>query len=93
MKGHKMEKVPTRQEVRDRLVTLVHEIAGVPVTRITDTATVDNEIELQSVTFVELQVAIEDEYNIQVDPIRVVELNSFGAIVDYIYSIILEGAG
>ena len=89
--GCDMARTPTREEVRDRVATLVHEIAGVARTRISDEATVDNELELQSVTFVELQVAIEDEYNIQVDPIRVVELNSFGAIVDYIHSTILEG--
>jgi acyl carrier protein len=76
---------PTRDEVRRRLVELIHEIAGIPLERITDEATVDDELRMQSVAFVELQVAIEDTYEIQVDPIQVVELNQFGAITNYIY--------
>jgi len=46
---------------------------------------------MQSIAFVELQVAIEDEYQIQIDPIRVVELNEFGAIVDYVYQCAANG--
>ena len=64
------------------MVDLIHEIAGVPVERITDQATVDDELQMQSVAFVELQVAIEDTYEIQIDPIQVVELNEFGAIAN-----------
>lgn len=74
-----------REEVRQRLVTLLSEIAKIPLEQITETATVDEELQMQSVAFVELQVAIEEEYNIQIDPIQVVELNEFGAIVDYVY--------
>ncbi len=80
---------PTREQVRDRLACLMNEIANVPTDKITDTATVDEELQMQSVAFVELQVAIEDEYEIQIDPIQVVELNEFGAIVDYIYGCIV----
>ncbi len=76
---------PTRAEVRQRLIELIHEISGIPVQRITDQATVDDELRMQSVAFVELQVAIEDAYDIQIDPIQVVELNEFGAIADYVY--------
>jgi len=80
----KRKQTPTRDEVRTRLATLVHEIVGVPPEQITDTATIDEQLQMQSVAFVELQVAIEETYNIQLDPIRVVELNAFGAIVDYV---------
>ena len=82
--------VPTIDEVRQRLVCLVSEIAGIPVDQITDRATVDGELQMQSVTFVELQVAIEDEYQIQIDPIRMVELNEFGAIVAYVHQCATE---
>jgi len=63
---------------------LLNEIAGVPFEFITDSATIENELQMQSVAFVELQVAIEEEYDTQIDPIQVVELNAFGAIVDYV---------
>jgi len=82
----------TRAEVRERLATLINEIAKIPLEQITETATVDEELQMQSVAFVELQVAIEEEYNIQIDPIQVVELNEFGAIVDYVHRCTLSGS-
>lgn len=66
------------------MASLISEIASIPAEQISDMATVDDQLQMNSVAFVELQVAIEDEYDIQIDPIRVVELNQFGAIVDYI---------
>lgn len=75
----------TRDEVRTRLVSLVHEIAKIPPEEVTESATLDDQIQLESVAFVELQVAIEEEFDILIDPIQVVELNEFGAIVDYIH--------
>lgn len=77
--------LPTRAQVRERLTCLMNEIAAIPRERITDEATIDEDLQMQSVAFVELQVAIEEEYRIQIDPIRIVELNGFGAIVDYIF--------
>jgi acyl carrier protein len=77
--------VTERSEIRDRLVRLMNEIAKIPVEQITDAATVDEELHMESVAFVELIVAIEEEYQVEIDPIRVVELNQFGPIVDYVY--------
>jgi acyl carrier protein len=75
----------TLPEVKERLVSLINEIAKIPRDRITDHATVDEELRMESISFVELQVAIEEEYGIQIDPVRVVELNEFGAIADYVH--------
>jgi acyl carrier protein len=75
---------PTTAEVRERLASLINEIAGIPREVITDDAAVDRELQMQSLAFVELQVAVEEAYDIQVDPIQLVELNRFGAIVQYI---------
>lgn len=85
-------RIPTRAQVGERLASLIHEIAKIPIDRITDTATVDEELQMQSIQFVELQVAIEEEYDIQIDPIQVVELNEFGTIVDYVYRCAVDRA-
>ena len=85
--------VPTRREVSDRLVQLTSEIAKIPADRITETATIDEDLCLESVTFIELQVAIEEEYQVEIDPIRVLELNQFGAIAEYVYRVIVENGG
>jgi acyl carrier protein len=78
-------RIPTHYEVRQRLASLLNEIAKIPTERITDSATVDEELQMQSITFVELLVAVEDEYQIGIDPLTVVDLNDFGRIADYIY--------
>jgi len=74
----------TRAHVRDVVATLVEEIGKIPRDRIVDGATLDEALRMESVALVELQVAIEDEYDIELDPIRIVELNEFGAIADYV---------
>jgi len=79
------EGVGTPSDIRKQLICFLNEIAEIPKDRITDQATVDEQLQMTSIAFVELQVAIEEEYNIQIDPIRIVELNRFGEIVDYVY--------
>ena len=90
---YKTRSMLVREDVTDRLISLINQIAKVPVDQIQEDATVDNQLQMQSVAFVELQVAIEEEFEVQIDPIRVVELNRFGNIVDYIYECITSGAG
>jgi acyl carrier protein len=75
----------TQRMVRDRIAVLANEIAGIPLHCMTDWATIDEELQMQSVAFVELQVALEDEYQVELDPIEMVELNRFDAIVAYVY--------
>lgn len=60
------------------------------IAAIDDRATLDNELQMESVAFVELQVALEDELGIEIDPVQVVELNEFGAIVQYIHGLVLN---
>ncbi len=82
---HQIQIRPTRREVRERLVALINEIAGIPRERIIEGARVDEELRMESVVFVELHVAIEDEFSTELDPLQVIELNEFGAIVEYVY--------
>jgi acyl carrier protein len=83
--------VAGRAAVRESIVRLINEIAKVPVEQVTDTATVDKDLRMESVTFVELHVAIEDEFQVEIDLLRVVELNRFGAIVDYVCECLANG--
>ena len=76
---------PSKEEVRTRLTQLLVEIAKIPSEHIRDGATVDQQLRMESVAFIEIQVAIEDEYEIELDPLHIIELNEFAVIVDYIY--------
>jgi len=87
-----MGQVISRAALRNRVIDLLQEVAGFSPDAITDTSTIDTDLQMQSVAFVELQVALEDEYQISLDPIRLVELNEFAAIVDYIHRTIEASA-
>jgi acyl carrier protein len=77
---------PSKEQVRTRLKQLLVEIAKIPAEQIRDGATVDEQLRMESVAFIEIQVAIEDEYEIELDPLHIIELNEFAMIVDYIHS-------
>lgn len=77
----------TKEDVEARLRSLLHEIGGIDLDKIVDSATVEDELQMSSLAFVELQVALEEHYQIQIDPIQVVELGSFRAIADYVYEL------
>lgn len=83
-------RIPSKSALAERLASLIGEIAKIPRDRIVPGATIDEELRMESVAFIELQVAIEDEYNIELDPIRVVELNELSAIIDYVYDCVVS---
>jgi acyl carrier protein len=82
---------PSRSQVEAEIIRLLHEIAGIAPDVITAAASLENELQLQSVQFVELQVALEDEYDIEIDPIEIIERGRFDAIVDYVHQCATAG--
>lgn len=81
-----------REEIRRRVAHLLHEVTGIPIENVREDTSIEDDLRMESVAFVELQVAIESEYGIEVDPIQVVELDRFGDVVDYIASLVDGGA-
>jgi acyl carrier protein len=79
---------PTWDGIRDRICVLLQDICHIPAERISDTATIDRELEMESVEMVELQVAIESEYDITLDFMVVLKLNRLDLIIDYIASLV-----
>ncbi len=79
-------------EVRRFLSRALQDIAQIPPEAITDTACLDAELQLESVSLIEVQVATEDEFDIELDAIHVLELNEFRAIVAYISELVLRRA-
>jgi acyl carrier protein len=78
---------PGIDEVRSLLSEFLAVIGRVPLGLAKDGATIDGDLEMESVAFLEVQVAIEDTLGVEIDPVRVVELNEFSAIADYIHSL------
>lgn len=75
---------PTKLEVEEHLAQLLSEVAKIPHERILQGARIDGELRMESVAFIEIQIAIEDKYNIELDSVYLLELNEFGAIADHI---------
>jgi acyl carrier protein len=77
---------PSERDAEDvwNLISSTLADLGVPPEQITPAATIADDLGLESVAFVELQVTLEDELGIEIDPIRVVELNQLSAVVEYL---------
>jgi len=77
--------LPPRSEVRAFLANLLREVCGIEPALITDSARLDRELAIESVHMVQIQVALEQEYDITLDFLEILRLNGFGPICDYIY--------
>lgn len=76
---------PSRDELRQYLVRLLVDVGKVPAEKITDAACVDTDLKIESVAFIEIQIALEEQFDIEIDPVQMLELNQFGSIVDYLH--------
>ena len=75
------------------LSQLLISVGSVPCHNVRNGATIDGDLQMESVAFVELQVALEEQLGIEIDPVRVVELNEFGAIAEYIHGLVVNRSG
>lgn len=78
---------PTLEHVRRRLSSLMREICALDSSEIRDSATIDRDFEMESVQMVELQVAIEQEFDVTIDFLEVLRLNGFRRITEYIHGL------
>jgi len=75
----------TLEDVKQKLRTIVAEVCKISPDSIRDETTIDEDLHLPSLAFVELQVSVEDVFDTTLDPVEVVELNRFGLIAQAIY--------
>jgi len=80
--------VSVEQDVRRFLTLALQDVAKIAPDVIGDGACLDAELAMESVALIEVQVAIEDAYDIELDAIHVLELNEFAAIVKYISELV-----
>ena len=67
------------------LRSLFVEICGIPAAAVTERASIDSELRIESVQLAKVQVAVEEALDVSVDFLEVIRLKSFGPIVDYIH--------
>lgn len=62
----------------------LHQIANVPIHSISSKSVIGEDIELESVALVEFQVALEDKFDVQLDPLEILECGPLDRIVQYV---------
>jgi len=79
----------TRSAVETLLRDLLWEICNIPFSAATDSASIDNELRIESSQLAQIQVEVEDRLDVSVDFLTVLRLRQFREIVDYIYDLTL----
>jgi acyl carrier protein len=76
---------PSRDQIRALVMQLLHEICAIPRESIAESASIENELQMESIQLVDLQVALEHELDVTIDLIEILELNTLGKVIDYLY--------
>jgi acyl carrier protein len=72
--------IPTIDEVKATLRRLIQENAGIPAELIRDESTIDDDLAMDSFSFISLQVAVEDTFDITCEPADIEARRSFDGI-------------
>jgi len=79
--------------VREVVVSRIAEIGGFDRSIINDSACLDRELSVKSIIFVEFQVAIEEDLDIELDPLEMIDLNRLDLIIAYVYGLVAAKCG
>lgn len=75
----------TIAEVKETLKALIEENAGIPASSIRDDSTIDGELAMDSLSFVSLQVAVDETFGVDCEAEELEKRNRFDAIVDLVW--------
>jgi acyl carrier protein len=82
----------TDQETLDRVTTLISELTDIPKTELLPDKQLAADLEMDSLTTIELAVTIQDEFDIEVADEKLKELKTIEDVVDLINSSRLTAA-
>lgn len=72
------------EKVKEVIRGLIASVCGIAPSTISDGATIDEDLQLSSVSLIELQVALEEAFDLELDPLEILELNELGRISEAI---------
>ncbi|MFQ5664808.1 MAG: acyl carrier protein [Candidatus Binatia bacterium] len=70
--------------MKETLRRLIEEQAGIPASVIRDDSTIEGDLAMDSLSFISLQVAVEEVFDITCDPADIEARNRFDAIAAFI---------
>jgi acyl carrier protein len=74
----------TQTDVLAGLAEVLEEVSGVPVAKVLPEATFENDLEVDSLTMVEVVVACEERFGVRIPDEALENLRTVGDAVDYI---------
>jgi len=77
--GHSVE------EIKTALKALIEENAGIPASSINDDSTIDGDLAMDSLSFVSLQVAVDETFGVDCEAEEIEKRNRFDAIAELIW--------
>lgn len=72
-------------EIKETLKALIEENAGIPASSIKDESTIDGELAMDSLSFVSLQVAVDETFGVDCEAEEIEKRNRFDAIAGLIW--------
>ena len=74
----------SREEIVSGLAEVLEEVAGTPVDKVTSEAAFDKDLDVDSLTMVEVVVACEERFGVRIPDEALEGLRTVGDAVDYI---------
>ena len=74
----------SREEIVSGLAEVLEEVAGTPVDKVTPEAAFDKDLDVDSLTMVEVVVACEERFGVRIPDEALESLRTVGDAVDYI---------
>ncbi|HEY4003723.1 MAG TPA: acyl carrier protein [Pseudonocardia sp.] len=74
----------SNEDIRDGLAEIVEEIAGVDASEVTTDKSFVDDLDIDSLSMVEIAVQAEDKFGVKIPDDQLAELKTVGDAVDYI---------
>jgi acyl carrier protein len=76
----------TQQEILAGLCEIIDEIAGVPADQVTPSKTFVDDLDIDSLSMVEIAVAAQDKFGVEIPDDQLKDLKTVQDVIDYVAS-------
>lgn len=82
----------TDKDIHDRVTSIIAEITDIPKDELLPDKSLKDDLEIDSLTTIEVAVTIQDEFDIEVEDEKLKELNTIQDVIDLVRSARLAAA-
>lgn len=74
----------TRQQIQEEIGAVIQEVSGVPAAEVTPEKSIVDDLDVDSLSMVEIGIALEDRLGVQIAEDRLREISTINDLVDHI---------